>query len=109
MTPHLGAAPSGHRPPIRRHRSDVPGGRADLHTHSIWSDGAQRPEALVRAASGRVDVLAITDHDEVRGARAAREFALGHPQLGVDVVLGEEISTRNGHLIGLCRSTRSRS
>ncbi len=76
-------------------------GRADLHLHSIWSDGAQRPEALVAAASGRLDVVAITDHDEVRGALKAREFALDHPTLGVDVIVGEEISTLNGHLLGL--------
>jgi predicted metal-dependent phosphoesterase TrpH len=69
--------------------------------HSLWSDGAQRPEAIVKAAAGRVDVLAITDHDEVRGAAIAREFAREHPELGIDVVVGEEISTRNGHLIGL--------
>ena len=90
-----------YRPPIRRPRSDVPAGRADLHVHSIWSDGAQRPEAIVRAAAGRVDVLAITDHDEIRGAVLAQAFAREHPQLGVEVVVGEEISTRNGHLIGL--------
>src|SRR5207245_8092266 len=45
----------------RRDRA-VPAGRADLHVHSIWSDGAQAPAAIVRAAAGRVDVLAITDH-----------------------------------------------
>jgi predicted metal-dependent phosphoesterase TrpH len=90
-----------HRPPTRRHRPDVPSGRADLHVHSIWSDGAQRPETIVRAAAGRLDVLAITDHDEIHGARLARAFARAHPVLGVEVVVGEEISTRNGHLIGL--------
>jgi predicted metal-dependent phosphoesterase TrpH len=46
-------------------------------------------------------VLALTDHDEIRGAVAARAFAEAHPELGVDVIVGEEISTRNGHLIGL--------
>jgi predicted metal-dependent phosphoesterase TrpH len=76
-------------------------GRADLHVHSSWSDGAQSPEAIVRAAAGRVDVIALTDHDEIRGARRARAFAAEHPELGVDVVVGEEISTLNGHLIGL--------
>jgi predicted metal-dependent phosphoesterase TrpH len=55
----------------------------------------------VRAAAGRVDVIAITDHDEIRGGRAALAFARDHPGLGVDVIVGEEISTLNGHLLGL--------
>jgi predicted metal-dependent phosphoesterase TrpH len=76
-------------------------GRADLHVHTLWSDGAQRPEAIVNAVQGRLDVLAITDHDEIRGAVRAREWALARPELGVDVVVGEEISTLNGHLLGL--------
>ena len=76
-------------------------GRADLHVHSHWSDGAQSPEAIVRAAAGRVDVIALTDHDEIRGALRAQQFAADHPALGVEVVVGEEISTLNGHLIGL--------
>jgi predicted metal-dependent phosphoesterase TrpH len=102
MAFQVGAAERGtHRPPARRQHPGVPSGRADLHVHSIWSDGAQRPEAIVRAAAGRVDVLAITDHDEIHGARLARDFARAHPALGVEVVVGEEISTRNGHLIGL--------
>jgi predicted metal-dependent phosphoesterase TrpH len=76
-------------------------GRADLHVHSSWSDGAQSPEAIVRAAAGRLDVLGLTDHDEIRGALRARTYAEDHPELGVSVVVGEEISTLNGHLIGL--------
>jgi hypothetical protein len=76
-------------------------GRADLHAHSWWSDGAQSPEDLVRAASGRVDVLAVTDHDRIAGARRAREFARDHPALGVDVVVGEEVSTLNRHMLAL--------
>jgi predicted metal-dependent phosphoesterase TrpH len=76
-------------------------GRADLHVHSHWSDGAQSTERIVRAAVGRVDVVGFTDHDEIRGALRAREFARAHPELGVVVVVGEEISTLNGHLIGL--------
>ena len=76
-------------------------GRADLHVHTLWSDGAQRPEEVVAVASERVDVVAITDHDEIRGALRAREWAREHPELGVDVVVGEEISTLNGHLLGL--------
>lgn len=76
-------------------------GRADLHVHTLWSDGAQRPEVIVAVASERVDVVAITDHDEIRGALRAREWAREHPELGVDVVVGEEISSLNGHSLGL--------
>ena len=76
-------------------------GRGDLHVHSYWSDGGQAPEALVRRAAGRLDVLAVTDHDEIRGALVAQSFARARPDLKVEVVVGEEISTRNGHLLGL--------
>jgi predicted metal-dependent phosphoesterase TrpH len=69
--------------------------------HSSWSDGAQCPEDVVRAAAGRVDVLAVTDHDGIAGALRAREFAREHPTLGVEVVVGEEVSTLNGHLLAL--------
>jgi predicted metal-dependent phosphoesterase TrpH len=86
----------------RRWRPAIGGtGRADLHVHSTWSDGAQRPEAIVRAGAGRLDVVALTDHDEIGGALEARRFAEAHPELGVEVVVGEEISTLNGHLLGL--------
>lgn len=81
-------------------------GRADLHVHSLYSDGGQPPEAIVRAAAGRLDVVAITDHDVVAGALRARDFAREHPELGVDVVVGEEISTLNGHLLGLYLTER---
>jgi len=90
---------------LARQRRRRPGqatlGRADLHVHSRWSDGAQHPDDIVRAAAGRLNVVAITDHDEIRGAQRARAFARDHPELGVDVVVGEEISTLNGHLLGL--------
>ena len=76
-------------------------GRADLHVHSHCSDGRQSPESLVLAAAGRVDVLALTDHDEVAGALRAREFARERPELGVDVIVGEEVSTLNGHVLAL--------
>jgi predicted metal-dependent phosphoesterase TrpH len=95
------AGPRTRRVPRRWRRAGLATGRADLHVHTLWSDGAQRPEALVRATAGQLDVLAITDHDEIRGALEARRFACDHADLGVDVVVGEEVSTLNGHLIAL--------
>jgi predicted metal-dependent phosphoesterase TrpH len=76
-------------------------GRADLHVHSHWSDGRDAPEELVLAAAGRVDVLAVTDHDEIAGALGAREFAQARPELSVEVIVGEEVSTLNGHVLAL--------
>jgi predicted metal-dependent phosphoesterase TrpH len=76
-------------------------GRADLHVHTTWSDGVQHPGIIVRAAAGSLDVVAITDHDQIGGALAARAFAARRPEVGVEVVAGEEISSRNGHLISL--------
>ena len=53
--------------------------RYDLHCHSTRSDGLLSPADLVRRAASRgVDVLALTDHDEIYGlaeARAAAEEA----------------------------------
>jgi len=103
----LAAALLGPLPGAGRQRGGIALGRADLHVHSHWSDGAQSPETIVLAAARRrLDVLALTDHDEIRGALRAREFVAAHPEIGVEVVVGEEISTLNGHLLGLWLAER---
>ena len=63
-------------------------GRADLHIHTLYSDGGQAPEGVMLAAARRLDVVAITDHDRIAGAVRARDDAREHPDLGVDVVVG---------------------
>jgi len=77
--------------------------RYDLHCHSTWSDGLLAPEAVVqRAASRGVDVLALTDHDELGGLAEARAAAAA---LGVTLVDGVEVSvsweTHTIHVVGL--------
>jgi predicted metal-dependent phosphoesterase TrpH len=48
--------------------------RIDLHVHSSASDGTDPPaEVIRRAAAANVDVVALTDHDTVRGLGAARD------------------------------------
>ena len=64
--------------------------RYDLHCHSTCSDGLLAPaEVVARAAAHGVDVLALTDHDEVSGLAEARDAAARH---GLRFVNGSEIS-----------------
>ncbi|MBA3032237.1 MAG: PHP domain-containing protein [Rhodocyclaceae bacterium] len=77
---------------------------ADLHCHSNVSDGLLSPAALVeRAKANRVDLLALTDHDEVSGLDEARQIA---EAVGIRFVTGTEISVSWGddqtvHIVGL--------
>ncbi len=77
-------------------------GTADLHMHTCYSDGAPTVEALLRHVVTRttLDVIAIADHDTITGALEAREIAR-QEGYRVEVVVGEEVSTRDGHLVGL--------
>jgi predicted metal-dependent phosphoesterase TrpH len=56
---------------------------------------------VIEASRLGLGVIAITDHDTIEGALRAHSHAEFHPELGVEVVVGEEISTLNGHVIGL--------
>ena len=75
-------------------------GLADLHLHTIYSyDGtASLAAVLNRAKQVGLDVIAITDHDEVRGGLKAMELA---PNYGVEVIPGSEITTADGDLLAL--------
>ncbi|MCE4942869.1 MULTISPECIES: PHP domain-containing protein [Streptomyces] len=65
--------------------------RIDLHTHSTASDGTDTPAELVRhAAAAGLDVVALTDHDTVRGHAEARAAL---PE-GLTLVTGAELSCR---------------
>lgn len=75
----------------------------DLHCHSTASDGLLAPAELVRrAAANGVDMLALTDHDEISGLAEARACAAG---LGMRFVDGVEVSVSWGgitiHIVGL--------
>lgn len=75
-------------------------GLADLHIHTIYSyDGtASVPAVLKRAAQIGLDVIAITDHDEIAGSLKALELA---PQYGIEVIPGIEVTTSEGDLLAL--------
>ena len=75
--------------------------KADTHIHTSYSDGNNSPEDIVEAAAGKLNVIAVTDHNRIKGAFKAKEYALKNSFLEVDVIIGEEISTKNGHIVGL--------
>jgi predicted metal-dependent phosphoesterase TrpH len=89
-----------------RHISDASGavslGRADLHIHSAASDGVAGIDAILRHVQDEtdLDVIAIADHERIDAALAARDMAASRGYR-FDVVVGEEITTRGGHLLGL--------
>lgn len=76
---------------------------ADLHCHSVVSDGTLTPEALAeRAAANGVELWALTDHDEVGGQHRAMAAAKAH---GMRYLTGCEISVtfagETVHIVGL--------
>lgn len=77
-------------------------GKADLHLHTAYSDGQPSVPVLLDAvaALGDLTVIAVTDHDTIAGAEVARRLAQdgGYP---FEVIVGEEVTTRDGHLVGL--------
>ncbi|RMH15069.1 MAG: PHP domain-containing protein [Gemmatimonadetes bacterium] len=76
--------------------------RLDLHVHSTASDGACSPAEVVRLAlAGRLDVIALTDHDTLAGLAEARREARGH---AIEVVAAVELSShwdeQDVHILG---------
>lgn len=76
---------------------------ADLHCHSVVSDGTLSPETLAaRAAANGVELWALTDHDEIGGQHRALAAARSH---GLRYLTGTEISVtfagQTVHIVGL--------
>jgi hypothetical protein len=76
---------------------------ADLHCHSVVSDGTLTPEELaVRAKANGVELWALTDHDEIGGQD--RALAAAHAN-GMKYLTGTEISVtfanKTVHIVGL--------
>lgn len=76
--------------------------RVDLHLHTMWSgDATTTPDELREAVVDTgLDVVCITDHGTINGAVALAT------ELGCRVVVGEEVRTTAGEIIGLFLSRR---
>jgi predicted metal-dependent phosphoesterase TrpH len=76
-------------------------GRADLQLHSDLGDGLGSPaEILDRAEAVGLDLIALTDHDDIRGSFILRDLAAKRGSKVV-VATGIEVTTRAGHLLAL--------
>ena len=82
--------------------------KADLHMHTTHSDGTASVREVLAYVARETDLrlIAITDHDTIEGALRAADHASGRSRL--EVVIGEEISSRNGHIVGLFLERRVR-
>lgn len=59
-------------------KSIITGGRADLHVHSVYSDGTLTPAEILALAEERgVALLAIADHDLTAGSEELIKFSEG--------------------------------
>lgn len=73
---------------------------ADLHVHTTASDGTATPRQVLEWASARtgISVIAICDHNTVDGALEAASIAHEFP---IEVVVGQEVESSDGHILGL--------
>ena len=87
---------------IARPRNGGERGKADLHIHTLYSDGTASVADVLDWVESRtdLDLVAITDHERIDGAIRARELhAAGSYHF--DLAVGEEVTTRRGHLLAL--------
>jgi predicted metal-dependent phosphoesterase TrpH len=84
-------------------------GRADLHMHSTFSDGIGSIEQILFHVQHHTNlsVIALTDHDVIEGALRARDL-WARSKYRFDFIVGEEISTQDGHLLALFIEKRIR-
>ncbi len=82
----------------------IPAGysRADIHMHTNLGDGWASPAQVIKVAVNRgVPLIAITDHDHVEGAKRIADLLARQPDIPLQMITGVEVSTRQGHLLGL--------
>ncbi|MBI5060738.1 MAG: PHP domain-containing protein [Candidatus Aenigmarchaeota archaeon] len=79
---------------------------AEMHCHSTYStgkrillEGLNTPQQMVACAKKKgIDIVAVTDHDTIRGGLEAAKYA---KKYGIIVIPGAEITTRSGHVLAL--------
>lgn len=75
---------------------------ADLHIHTTASDGVASPEEVLEWVCSATDlkVIVITDHNTNAGALEAAEL-VSSKEYPVEVIVGQEVESADGHILGL--------
>lgn len=91
-----------HKRGVKKLENFIGLGTADVHMHSNFSDGKPSVEKILEYVQNNtnLDVIAITDHDTIEGAQVAKKIAQ-EKNYRFDVVVGEEVSSKHGHILGL--------
>lgn len=84
-------------------------GKADVHIHSIASDGTASAAQILDYVENHtdLDVVAIADHERIEAAVECQRLAIERGSR-VQVVVAEEVTTRSGHLLGVFLQARLR-
>ncbi|MER2105652.1 MAG: PHP domain-containing protein [Solibacillus sp.] len=74
--------------------------RVELHTHTKYSHDSMLGKwvYLLALKYKKINYIAICDHNQIKGALSYKKFL---KKFGIDVIVGEEIFTKNGEIIGL--------
>lgn len=69
----------------------------DLHTHSYYSDGTMSPKEIVEDAKRKnIEVIAVTDHDELASYEELKEEAA---KVGITIIRGVELDAKFGDIV----------
>ena len=111
VLPDLDDASRRSRPPNDRRPATASSARrppwtlgiAPTCTSTRWRRTASTAwrRSSMRAVARGLSIIAITDHERIDGAQAARADRARAGTFPIEVIVGEEITTRNGHLVGL--------
>lgn len=81
---------------------------SDFHIHSYYSPDSLNPPCLILKLARKcgLDIIAITDHDTIKGGLAGKKYMRNS---GIEVIVGAEILTDAGDIIGLNLTDEIRS
>lgn len=98
-----GAVEEDHRP-----KPDPVTMKVDLHCHTevSWDCSTALEDIPAQCRKHGIRVQAITDHNEIKGAQMLKRMVEEDPETDLTIIVGEEIMTSEGEIIGLFLNQR---